>query len=89
MQIEVTKPWRYRHPQRGMQVLPPGEYRVPAQLPAELAERAIADGVAVMRQSIEEVTQQPAPRRGWPKGKKRKWRAPENMALAGAPENKS
>lgn len=87
--IKVIKPWRHRHPQRGMQVLPPGEYRVPTQLPTELAERAIADGVAVMRETKQEIIEQPAPRRGWPKGRRRKLRAPENRALAGAPENKS
>lgn len=44
--IIFDKPWRHRHPARGAQILQPGRYRVPEQIPARLAERAVAEGMA-------------------------------------------
>jgi hypothetical protein len=44
--IVIPKPWRYRHPGRGMQVLPPGRYDVPGDIREALALRALAVGMA-------------------------------------------
>lgn len=44
--IILDRPWRHRHPERGVQVLAPGSYPVPDALSARLAERAIAEGMA-------------------------------------------
>lgn len=45
-QIQIGKPWTYRHPKRGRQLLPPGLYRVPEDVLETVAGRAISDGVA-------------------------------------------
>lgn len=42
----VDRPWRYRHPKRGMQTLQPGRYRVPEEIPEAIARRAVSDGMA-------------------------------------------
>lgn len=42
----VDRPWRYRHPGRGMQVLAPGRYRVPDEVAESIAQRALAEGMA-------------------------------------------
>lgn len=53
--IIVSRPWRYRHPSRGMQELAAGAYRVPEDIVAPVAARALAEGMATRaRLSIED-----------------------------------
>lgn len=89
-QIQTERPWRYRHPKNGFSVLDPGVYNVPHDLPANLAELALAQGVARKMtppaapapvKPVETIAEGPR-KRGRRKGK-----APENKALD-APENK-
>lgn len=77
--IELLKTWR---PVTG-QLFHPGVYRVPADMPAELAERAVREQVAVRAAD-------PVPkRRGKPVLTLKKTPAPENKAQPSAPENKA
>lgn len=46
LEIEVRKPWPYRHPKRGRQVLEPGHYIAPDQIDEKVARRAIDEGMA-------------------------------------------
>lgn len=90
----VPNPWRYRHPKRGMQIMPAGEYSVPEQVSHEVADRAVSQGVATkyrvrMPESVtmDRTVSQPTGPRG--RRRKAKGPAPENMALGPAPENKA
>jgi hypothetical protein len=45
-QIRTHREWRYRHPKKGISVLPPGLHNVPADLPEAVAELAVLQGMA-------------------------------------------
>lgn len=92
----VPKFWKYRHRKHGMQELPPGEYSVPDQIPMDVADRCVNEGMGTLYRvrmpafiPVAGVVvdsardEQPVKRRGRP----RKGPAPENKVLHVA-ENK-
>lgn len=94
-QITTERPWPYRHPKKGRAVLTPGVYAVPEQLPYEVAELAVAQGVAkrsVLQidlpphviNAVDAITDAMTKKR---RGRPRKTPAPDNKALHVA-ENK-
>lgn len=44
--VVFPKPWNYRHPKRGRSIMEPGRYRVPEDVSDEIAQRAVAEGMA-------------------------------------------
>lgn len=88
--ITIARPWRYRHPRFGSQVLDPGMYSVPEQVTDSIARQALDQGVAI-RSVGQSVTHVPPPVEAPPvrrKKRKAKGPAPDNRALGVAPENK-
>ena len=43
--LTIQRPWRYRDPKRGQQVMKPGRYRVPGEVPKAVADRAVSEGM--------------------------------------------
>lgn len=101
--IDVNKPWRYRDRKRGMQELAAGTYDVPEQVTREVAELAIAQGmatkwipqlpVAVVQAVAQAAAETPASDEKKPTRRKRNFKkrgpSPEDKSLKHAPENKS
>jgi hypothetical protein len=84
--IRIDSPWRYGGAQAmGGAMLNPGLYRVPGDLAEGLAERAIAEGAAVIEP--EGVTVEAMPKAAMKKGKTGRPR--KDKSLGRAPENKS
>jgi hypothetical protein len=83
--IRIDAPWRYGGAQvMGGAMLNPGIYRVPGDLSEALAERAIAEGAAVIEP--EGVTVEGMPKAVLKKGKMGRPR--KGKSLGWAPENK-
>jgi hypothetical protein len=88
-QITTERPWPYRHPKKGRTVLQPGIYSIPEQLPYDIAELAVSQGVAKRSMlqvnlpprvinAVETITDAVTKKR---RGRPRKGPAPENKAL--------
>lgn len=90
-QIKIERTWPYRHHKRGRSSLAPGLYAVPEQVSDEVAQRALAEGMAIkiyvakaQPEPGEPASAQKKSKRG---GRRAKGPAPENKA-AHVPENK-
>lgn len=46
--LSVPRTWRYRDHKRGYRELAPGDYSVPDQVPQDIAERAVDQGMGTM-----------------------------------------
>lgn len=84
--IDIAKPWRYRDRKRGIREIVPGTYRVPDDLPSEVAELAVQQGMGKKWVPQSPVAIATAVRK---RGRPRKYPAPENKMLPNASENKS
>jgi hypothetical protein len=97
--LNVPRLWKYRDHKRIYRELAPGQYLIPNQLPLDIAERAVDQGMATL-QAIPERPPAPRPQISAPpppetpetpakRGRgRRKGPAPENK-IAHAPEDKT